>query len=112
MGEILLVSEAGTLKSIKATLIDGVKQDLTFNDAGLANGTMEVNGQKFNFKDGSSPIPGNPNAKFIFKYVKESNSFATEVYQGDKLIQQQESPIGFDVKTLESQLFPALLSVN
>lgn len=112
IGEITIVSEAGMLKKLQSNLVNGIKQDLTFNDAGLANGTMEADGQKFNFKDGSSPISGNPDAKIVLKYVKENNSFATEVYQGDKLIQKEENKLEFDVNTLESQLFPELLSGN
>ena len=109
MGEITITSEAGVLKAMKSNMINGLKQDLTFDAAGLANGTMEMGSQKFTFKDGKSPVAGQANAFVSLKYIKETNSVSTEVTQGGNVVQKENNPLGFDVKTLESQVFPALV---
>jgi hypothetical protein len=41
--------------------------------------------------------------------MKETNSVVTEATQNGKVIQKQETPLGFDVKTVESGIFPALV---
>ena len=109
MGEITITSEAGVLKAMKSNMINGLKQDLTFDAAGLANGTMEMGSQKFTFKDVKSPVAGQANAFVSLKYIKETNSVSTEVTQGGNVVQKENNPLGFDVKTLESQVFPALV---
>ena len=109
IGEIAITSEAGALKAMKTAMTNGLKQDLTFDAAGLANGTMEMGAQKFTFKDGKSPVTGQANAFVSLKYIKETNSVSTEVTQGGNVVQKEDNPLGFDVKTLESQIFPALV---
>ena len=108
-GEITLTLEAGVLKAMKSNMINGLKQDLTFDAAGLANGTMEMGAQKFVFKDGKAPVAGQTNSFVSLKYMKETNSVSTEVTQGGNVVQKEDNPLGFDVKTLESQIFPALV---
>ena len=109
IGEIAITSEAGALKAMKTAMTNGLKQDLTFDAAGLANGTMEMGAQKFVFKDGKAPVAGQTNSFVSLKYMKETNSVSTEVTQGGNVVQKEDNPLGFDVKTLESQIFPALV---
>ena len=109
MGEVRINSEAGALKVMKADMTNGLKMDLTFDVAGLANGTMEMGAQKFVFKDGKAPVAGQTNSFVSLKYMKETNSVSTEVTQGGNVVQKEDNPLGFDVKTLESQIFPALV---
>ena len=109
IGEIAITSEAGVLKALKTAMTNGLKQDLTFDAAGLANGTMEMGAQKFVFKDGKAPVAGQTNSFVSLKYMKETNSVSTEVTQGGNVVQKEDNPLGFDVKTLESQIFPALV---
>ena len=109
IGEIAITSEAGVLKALKTAMTNGLKQDLTFDAAGLANGTMEMGAQKFVFKDGKAPVAGHANSFIALKYMKETNSVVTELIQNGKVTQKQDNPLEFDVKTLESQIFPAIL---
>ena len=109
IGEIAITSEAGALKAMKTAMTNGLKQDLTFDAAGLANGTMEMGAQKFVFKDGKAPVAGHANSFIALKYMKETNSVVTELIQNGKVTQKQDNPLEFDVKTLESQIFPAIL---
>ena len=109
IGEIAITSEAGVLKALKTAMTNGLKQDLTFDAAGLANGTMEMGAQKFAFKDGKAPVAGHANSFIALKYMKETNSVVTELIQNGKVTQKQDNPLEFDVKTLESQIFPAIL---
>ena len=109
IGEIAITSEAGALKAMKTAMTNGLKQDLTFDAAGLANGTMEMGAQKFVFKDGKAPVAGHADSFVSLKYMKETNSVSTEVTQGGNVVQKEDNPLGFDVKTLESQIFPALV---
>ena len=109
IGEITIISEAGVLKAMKTDMTNGLKQDLTFDVTGLANGTMEMGAQKFVFKDGKAPVAGQTNSFVSLKYMKETNSVSTEVTQGGNVVQKEDNPLGFDVKTLESQIFPALV---
>jgi hypothetical protein len=108
-GEITLTLEAGILKAQKINYIDGYKEDLTFDTGGLANGTVEMGDQKFSFKDGKAPVAGHANSFIALKYMKETNSVVTELIQNGKVTQKQDNPLEFDVKTLESQIFPAIL---
>ena len=108
-GEITMTLEAGVLKVLKINDMKGFKEDLTFDAAGLANGTMEMGAQKFVFKDGKAPVAGQTNSFVSLKYMKETNSVSTEVTQGGNVVQKEDNPLGFDVKTLESQIFPALV---
>ena len=68
IGEIAITSEAGALKAMKTAMTNGLKQDLTFDAAGLANGTMEMGAQKFVFKDGKAPVAGHANSFIALKF--------------------------------------------
>ena len=109
IGEVTIISEAGVLKAMKTAMINGLKQDLTFDATGLANGTMEMGDQKFSFKDGKAPVVGEKNSFVTLKYMKETNSVVTGATQGGNVVQKEDVPLGFDVETLESEIFPALL---
>ena len=109
IGEITATLEAGVLKAQKTNFIDGTKLDLTFDDTGLANGTMEMGAQKFSFKDGKAPVVGEKNSFVTLKYMKETNSVVTGATQGGNVVQKEDVPLGFDVETLDSEIFPALL---
>ena len=108
IGEIAITSEAGALKAMKTAMTNGLKQDLTFDAAGLANGTVEMDNQKFSFKDGKALYVGQKNSFMIIKYMKETNSIFTEATQNGEVILKEETPLG-DVKTVESGTFPALV---
>ena len=107
-GEITMTLETGVLKAQKINDTEGYKQDLTFDAAGLANGTVEMDNQKFSFKDGKALYVGQKNSFMIIKYMKETNSIFTEATQNGEVILKEETPLG-DVKTVESEIFPALL---
>ena len=109
MGEVRINSEAGALKVMKADMTNGLKMDLTFDVAGLANGTMEMGAQKFAFKDGKAPVAGHANSFIALKYMKETDSVVVEDIQNGKVIQKQDNLLKFDFKKLESELFPKLL---
>ena len=109
MGEVRITSEAGALKVMKADMTNGLKMDLTFDAAGLANGTMEMDDQKLLFKDGKAPVEGQANYFITLKYMKETDSVVVEDIQNGKVIQKQDNLLKFDFKKLESELFPKLL---
>jgi hypothetical protein len=66
---------------MKTAMINGLKQDLTFDAAGLANGTMEMGAQKFSFKDGKAPVVGQKNSFVSLKYMKETNSVLQKLHK-------------------------------
>ena len=103
-GEITLTLEAGILKAQKINYIDGYKEDLTFDTGGLANGTVEMGDQKLSFKDGKALHPGQKNFFMIIKYMKETHSLHREVILNGKITQKRDTPLGLDVKTLESEI--------
>ena len=109
IGEITIISEAGVLKAMKTDMTNGLKQDLTFDVTGLANGTMEMGDQKFSFKDGKAPVVGEKNSFVTLKYMKETNSIVTGATQGGNVVKKEDNPLEFDVETVESEIFPALL---
>ena len=109
IGEITATLEAGVLKAQKTNFIDGTKLDLTFDDTGLANGTMEMGAQKFSFKDGKALNVGEKNSFVTLKYMKETNSVVIEDIQNGKVFGKKETSLEFDVETVESEIFPALL---
>ena len=109
IGEIAITSEAGALKAMKTAMTNGLKQDLTFDAAGLANGTMEMGAQKFAFKDGKALHPGQKNSFMIIKYMKETHSLHKEIILNGKITQKQDKLLKLDVKAIEREIFSALL---
>ena len=109
IGEITIISEAGVLKAMKTDMTNGLKQDLTFDVTGLANGTMEMGAQKFSFKDGKALNVGEKNSFVTLKYMKETNSVVIEDIQNGKVFGKKETSLELNVKTQERQIFPALL---
>ena len=89
---------------MKADMTNGLKMDLTFDVAGLANGTMEMDDQKLLFKDGKAPVEGQANYFITLKYMKETHSLHREVILNGKITQKRDTPLGLDVKTLESEI--------
>ena len=66
----------------------------------------------YNIAQGGEEPPhglGEKNSFVTLKYMKETNSVVTELIQNGKVTQKQDNPLEFDVKTLESQIFPAIL---
>ena len=109
MGEVRINSEAGALKVMKADMTNGLKMDLTFDVAGLANGTMEMDDQKLLFKDGKALHPGQKNSFMIIKYMKETHSLHKEIILNGKITQKQDKLLKLDVKAIEREIFSALL---
>ena len=104
IGEIAITSEAGALKAMKTAMTNGLKQDLTFDAAGLANGTVGKGDQTISYKDGKAPVVGEKNSFVTLKYMKETHSLHREVILNGKITQKRDTPLGFDVKTLESEI--------
>ena len=103
-GEITLTLEAGILKAQKINYIDGYKEDLTFDTGGLANGTVGKGDQTISYKDGKAPVVGEKNSFVTLKYMKETHSLHREVILNGKITQKRDTPLGLDVKTLESEI--------
>ena len=104
IGEIAITSEAGALKAMKTAMTNGLKQDLTFDAAGLANGTVGKGDQTISYKDGKAPVVGEKNSFVTLKYMKETHSLHREVILNGKITQKRDTPLGLDVKTLESEI--------
>ena len=103
-GEITMTLEAGVLKVLKINDMKGFKEDLTFDAAGLANGTVGKGDQTISYKDGKAPVVGEKNSFVTLKYMKETHSLHREVILNGKITQKRDTPLGLDVKTLESEI--------
>ena len=109
IGEIAITSEAGALKAMKTAMTNGLKQDLTFDAAGLANGTVGKGDQTISYKDGKAPVVGEKNSFVTLKYMKETHSLHREVILNGKITQKQDKLLKLDVKAIEREIFSALL---
>ena len=100
-----LVSENGSfVGGTEINLTNGMNSDLTYTPEGLINGTMEMSGQTFIFKDGVAEFP---QGKMIAKIDYEKQILFMTVMQGDTVIQKIEQPM-LTVSMFEKMLFPVL----
>ncbi len=104
MGETNIIFKDGKLVSEKLNLTNGMNSDLTYTPEGLINGTMEMSGQTFIFKDGVAEFP---QGKMIAKIDYEKQILFMTVMQGDTVIQKIEQPM-LTVSMFEKMLFPVL----
>ena len=104
MGEALINFKDGKIVSEKSSFINGVDADLTYSPEGVVNGTMKINGQTLNFKDGEAQFgPG----KMIVKIDYEKQILTMTVMQGTTEVQKVEQPV-LTVDMFEKMLFPIL----
>ncbi len=102
----------GVITKMIADVYNTYKYDLTFNK-GLANGTMEAEGQKFTFKDGIAKIPGAPEgAELKLSMDEATGDMIMENVMNGKSVRQQKIPNQLTPQYLEKVLFVSIQMVN
>ena len=106
MGETRIVFNEGKLVSENGSFVGGMETNLTYTPEGIINGTMEMNGEKFNFKNGEAKFG---QGKIIAKVDYKKQILAMTVMEGKTVIQKIEQPI-MTVSIFEEMLFPVITS--
>ena len=106
IGETRIVFNEGKLVSENGSFVGGTEINLTYTPEGIVNGTMEMNDQTFNFKNGEAKFG---QGKMIAKIDYKKQILAVTVIEGKTVVQKIEQPI-MTLSMFEKMLFPVLTS--
>ena len=107
--DIVLDIKNGAVVKYLADVQGAYKYDLSFVD-NLANGTMEAQGQKFEFKDGIAKGPQGQELKLTLD--PESGDLTMEAMVNGKVAGKQTIPNVLTPQYLESFLFQSITDTN
>ena len=107
--DITLDIKNGAIVKYLADVQGVYKYDLTFTN-NLANGSMEAQGQKFEFKDGVGKGPQGEELKLSLD--PESGDMEMEVLINGQSVQKQKIPNVLTPQYLESFIFRAIMTTN
>ena len=107
--DIVLDIKNGAVVKYLADVQGAYKYDLSFVD-NLANGTMEAQGQKFEFKDGIAKGPQGQELKLTLD--PESGDMLMEALVNGKAVKKQTIPNILTPQYLETFIFRAITATN
>ena len=107
--DIVLDIKNGAVVKYLADVQGAYKYDLSFVD-NLANGTMEAQGQKFEFKDGIAKGPQGQELKLTLD--PESGDMLMEALVNGKAVKKQTIPNILTPQYLETFIFRAITAAN
>lgn len=106
IGEVNVIFNEGKLVSQKFSFIDGTEANLIYTPEGVVNGTMNIGGEKFTFKNSEAQFGS---GKIKAKVDYEKQLLIMTVLEGKKTVQKIEQPL-LTVKMFEEMLFPVITS--
>ena len=97
--------EKGMIKKYRVIYPDNSREELTFDNDGLANGFVIENGKKTEFVKGFSDYD---QKRVKISLTKDKRKQVIQVYKEKELLAEKEIDISLTPKLLEGKLFPIL----